>query len=265
MWHQATLAPVSITHPALFTSKPGNRDVAAARAREADEAAIEADKARLAVVTAFREAARARVPVRAAENLKRRADAQLAAAERALVSAGSAEEREQAEDAKAQAAARAAELEAPLAAANAELQPKLDALAPAREAAAAAETARVAAAEAARQTARDLEPVSVFISRKMQRLYIRQAFQPVLEIPVTIRDADRPIGTHVFTAMERTSDDINIRWSVVSLNDGHARYSLGLSHTAPLADAALETPRRRQPNLATQRRRLTGSPFPRTH
>ena len=213
-------APVSITHPALFTSKPGNGDVAAARAREADEAAIEADKARLAVVTAFRDAARARVPVRAAENLKRRADAQLASAERALASAGSAEERVQAQDAKAQATARAAELEAPLAAANAELQPKLDALVPAREAAAAAETARVAAVEAARQTIRDLEPVSVFISRKMQRLYIRQAFQPVLEIPVTIRDADRPIGTHVFTAMERTNDDINIRWSVVSLNDG---------------------------------------------
>ncbi len=213
-------APVSITHPALFTSKPGTEDVAAARAREADEAAIDADKARLAVVTAFRDAARARVPVRAAENLKRRADAQLAAAERALASAGSAEEREQAEGAKAQAIARAAELEAQLAAANAELQPKLDALAPAREAAAAAETARVAAAEAARQTARDLEPVSVFISRKTQRLYVRRAFQPVLEIPVTIRDADRPIGTHVFTAMERASDDIDIRWSVVSLNDG---------------------------------------------
>ncbi len=213
-------APVSITHPALFTSKPGTEDVAAARAREADEAAIEADQARLAVVTAFRDAARARVPVRAAENLKRRADAQLAAAERALASAGSAEEREQAEGAKAQATARAVELEAQLAAANAELQPKLDALAPAREAAAAAETARVAAAEAARQTARDLEPVSVFISRKTQRLYVRQAFQPVLEIPVTIRDADRPIGTHVFTAMERASDDIDIRWSVVSLNDG---------------------------------------------
>jgi hypothetical protein len=214
-------APVSITHPALFTSKPGNGDVAAARAREADKAAMEADQARLAVAMAFRDAARARIPVRAAENLKRRADAQLAAAERALASAGSAEEREQAQDAKAQAAAKAAELEAPLAAANAELQPKLDALAPAREAAAAAETARVAAAEAARQTARDLEPVSVFISRKMQRLYIRQAFQPVLEIPVTIRDADRPIGTHVFTAMERTSNDVDIRWSVVSLNDGH--------------------------------------------
>lgn len=57
------------------------------------------------------------------------------------------------------------------------------------------------AAEAARKAALDLEPVSVFISRKTQRLYVRQAFQPILESPVTIRDADRPIGTHVFTAI----------------------------------------------------------------
>ena len=48
-------------------------------------------------------------------------------------------------------------------------------------------------------------------------------FQPVLESPVTILDADRPIGTHVFTAMERTGDDAGIRWSVVSLHDGSRR------------------------------------------
>jgi hypothetical protein len=98
---------------------------------------------------------------------------------------------------------------------------KLDTVATARAAAVAAENARVAAAEAARQTAHDLEPVSVFISRKTQRLYVRQAFQPILESPVTIRDADIPIGTHVFTAMERASNGINMRWSVVSLNEGH--------------------------------------------
>jgi hypothetical protein len=107
-----------------------------------------------------------------------------------------------------------------LAAAKAELQPKLDAVAPAREAALAAETARVVAAEAARKVTRDLAPVSVFISRKTQRLYVRQAFQPILESPVTIRESDRPIGTHVFTAMERTGGD-DMRWSVVSLDGGH--------------------------------------------
>jgi hypothetical protein len=130
------------------------------------------------------------------------------------------EAKEQAEGAKAQAVARIAELQAQWTAAKAELQPKLDALKAAREAAVAAEAARIAAAEAARQVARELEPVSVLISRKTQRLYVRQAFEPILESPVTILDPDRPIGTYVFTAMERSTDDTNVRWSVVSLDDG---------------------------------------------
>jgi len=217
------VSPVTIAHPVLFPFKSGTDAAATARTAAADaaEAASKADQARLAVVTAFREAARARVPVRAVENLKLRAEAQLAAAKREADSAGTAEEREQAEDAQAKTAVRIAELEVQLAAARAELQPKLDALAPAREASVAAETARVVAAEKALQTSRDLEPVSVFVSRKTQRLYIRQAFQTVLESPVTIRDVDRPIGTYVFTAMERPSGDVDIRWSVVSVNNGY--------------------------------------------
>ena len=169
---------------------------------------------------AYGSVAQAMMPVRVAENLKLRAEAQLAAAETALGSAISAEAKEQAEGAKAQAVARIAQLQAQWAAAKAELQPKLDAVTAAREAAAAAETARVAAAEAARQVARELEPVSVLISRKTQRLYVRQAFEPIFESPVTILDPDRPIGTHVFTAIERSSGDANLRWSVVSLGGG---------------------------------------------
>ena len=80
----------------------------------------------------------------------------------------------------------------------------------------------MAAAEAAHELARDLEPVSVFISRKTQRLYVRQAFRPILESPVTIQDTDRPIGTHVFTAVARNSGDGEMRWSVVSLRAGHS-------------------------------------------
>jgi hypothetical protein len=212
--------PVEIAHPALFLSKPGAGALAAARTAEADEAARKADQARLVAGTAFREAARAMVPVRAAENLKLRAEVQLAAAETALGSAISAGAKQQAEDAKAKAVAQIAELQAQLAAAKAELQPKLDALTAAREAAVVAEKTQGAATEAARQTARELEPVSVLISRKTQRLYVRQAFEPIFETPVTILDADRPIGTHVFTALEGTSGDTNIRWSVVSLEGG---------------------------------------------
>jgi multidrug efflux pump subunit AcrA (membrane-fusion protein) len=169
--------------------------------------------------------------MRVAENLKLSAEAQLVAADRAVASAGSAEAKEQTEDAKAKAAARAAELQAQWAAAQAELQPKFDAAASAREATVIAENARVAAAEAAL----DLEPVSVFITRKTQRLYVRQAFQPILETPVTIRDSDRPIGTHVFTAIERAGRDRDIRWSVVSLNGGNTDAS-----TRPGPQDALE-------------------------
>ena len=213
-------APVEIAHPALFPSEPDASASAADPAAVADEAARKADQARLAAVTASREAARAMMPVRVAENLKLRAEAELAAAETALGSAISAEAKEQAEDAKAKAVARIAELQAQGAAAKAELQPKLDAVAPAREAAVAAEAARVAAAEAARGLAREHAPVSVFISRKTQRLYVRRAFQPILESPVTIVDADRPLGTHVFTAMARTDGGEDMRWSVVSLGGG---------------------------------------------
>ena len=215
------VAPAEIAHPALFRPiKSDAESVAAARAAEAREAAIKADQARLAAVTASREAARATMAVRAAENLKLRAAAALAAAERAIASEGSPDAREQAERTKAEALARVTELEAQLAAAKAELQPKLDAMAASRQAAVAA--ASVAAAEAARELARDLEPVSVFISRKTQRLYVRQAFRPILESPVTIQDADRPIGTHVFTAVARNSGNGEMRWSVVSLRAGHS-------------------------------------------
>jgi hypothetical protein len=216
------VAPVEIAHPALFQPKPGAGALAAARTAEADEAARTTDQTRLAAGTAFREAAQAMVPVRVAENLKLRAEAQLAAAETALGSAIPAEAKAQAERDKAQASAGIAALQVQLAGAKAELQPKLDAVTRTREAAVIAETARAAAAEAARQVARQLEPVSVLISRKTQRLYVRQAFEPILDSPVTILDADRPIGTHVFTAMERTDSDTNMRWSVVSLDSGRS-------------------------------------------
>ena len=216
------VAPIEIAHPFLSRLRPDvdAQAQAAARASEADQAASKADQARFAVGAAFRAAAQATLPVRAVNNLRLRAQAQLTAAETALGTATSPEAKQQAEDAKAKAAAELAERQQQLATAQAEAQPKQDSLRAAREAAQAAVSAQVAAAEAAREAARKLEPVSVLISRSTQRLYVRQAFEPVFESPITILDADRPIGTHVFTAMERTSGDADTRWSVVSLDDG---------------------------------------------
>jgi hypothetical protein len=209
--------PVDITHPALFQPKPGAGAHAALLATEAADAANKADAARLAAVTAQRDAAAATAQIRKLDNLKARADAQLAAAGRAIGTAKSDDATAKAEDARQKAAARVAELQAQLEAASAEAQPKLDAVQPARDAAAAAESTRAAAAKAARDEARALEPVSVFISRKTQRLYVRRGFEPIFDVPVAIKDPDQPIGTHIFTAMAKT--DTGLRWSVVTIND----------------------------------------------
>jgi L,D-transpeptidase catalytic domain len=218
----ADVAPVEIDHPVLFQAKPGAGALAAARVAEANEAIKKVEQARGAAGVAYRDSTKAMMAVRVADNLKRRAEEALATAETALGSAITGEARERAESAKAQAVAKIAELQAQLDAAKAELQPKLDAVAAAREAVTAAGTARLAAAEAARQVMRELEPVSVLISRKTQRLYVRQGFEPVLDVAVTIVDPDRPIGTHIFTAMEQMGGDAKLRWSVVSLEGTHS-------------------------------------------
>jgi hypothetical protein len=224
------VAPVDMAHPLLFRPKPGADDQTAARITEANEATRKADEARRAAWAAVREVTRATAAVRIPENLKLRAQAQLLAVEATLGSTTSDEAKAQAEEAKANTVARIAELETQLTTAKAELQPKLDAVTVARGAADAAETARIMAAAAARQAARELEPVSVLISRKTQRLYVRQSFEPIFEAPVTIQDVDRPIGTHIFTAMERTGTDANIRWSVISLDGGQANGGTVLPH-----------------------------------
>ena len=64
--------------------------------------------------------------------------------------------------------------------------------------------------------------IAVFISRKDSRLYVRQNFAPLFDVPVTIAPSDRPLGTHVFTAEADKADTNLLRWSVVSLPTRHA-------------------------------------------
>jgi hypothetical protein len=59
--------------------------------------------------------------------------------------------------------------------------------------------------------------IAVFISRKDSKLYVRQNFAPLFDVPVTIAPSDRPLGTHVFTAQIDKDDANVVHWSVVSL------------------------------------------------
>ncbi|WP_036048311.1 L,D-transpeptidase family protein [Bradyrhizobium sp. Tv2a-2] len=210
-------APVEIAHPALLRPKPGAGALVLARNADVAEATSKFNQARLAAGTAYREATAAMVPVRVAQNQKLRAETQLAAAETALTNATTDEAKQAADDAKAQVTARIADLQTQLDAAQAQLRLKADARTAARDAVGAAEAAQTAAAEAARQAAHELDPVSVLISRKTQKLYVRQGFEPIFDAPIAIADPDRPIGTYVFTALERTGGNDDIKWSVVSL------------------------------------------------
>jgi len=66
-------------------------------------------------------------------------------------------------------------------------------------------------------------PISVFVSRKLSKLFVRQGFSPLFDVAVKIENPQEPLGTHVFTAMEFQSEGAAIRWTVVSIPDEFPR------------------------------------------
>jgi len=225
--------PVDFLHAELL--EPDAAAVAAAPeraetlAREAAEAAKAADETKKLAKKTAREAASAKATLRKLERRKSYADDQLAKAEKALERAKSDKAKARAEKRKQKAATKAAEAATKLDTAKAEATPKIDAAAKAADAAKAAATRKEDLAKAASDAKLAAEPVSVYISRKTQKLYVRRnthepwsdggvVYDATIEVPVTIRDPDRPIGTHVFTAM--ASNDDGLRWTAVTIDDG---------------------------------------------
>jgi hypothetical protein len=60
-------------------------------------------------------------------------------------------------------------------------------------------------------------PISIFVSRKEKKIYVRQNFSPLFYAPVTVDHPEQAFGTHVFTAMAYLDDGTTFRWNVVSL------------------------------------------------
>jgi lipoprotein-anchoring transpeptidase ErfK/SrfK len=67
-------------------------------------------------------------------------------------------------------------------------------------------------------------PISVFISRKEGKLFVRKGFEPVFTAPVTFQQPERPLGTHVFTALASNDDD-SLHWNVVTVPTDWSRSS----------------------------------------
>jgi L,D-transpeptidase catalytic domain len=223
--------PADFADPKLLA--PSAEAIAAAPAkaetlaRDADAAAKAADETKSAAAKAAREAASATAALKKLEPAKKRADADLASAEKLLAAAKNDQAKARAEELQQRAAAKATELGTALEAARADATTKLDAAKAAQQAAKAAAASKVETAKAATEAKLALEPVSIFVSRATQRLYVRrdthnpivdggERFDTTIEVPVAIRDAGRPIGTHVFTAVARS--DKGLRWTAVTVD-----------------------------------------------
>jgi lipoprotein-anchoring transpeptidase ErfK/SrfK len=60
-------------------------------------------------------------------------------------------------------------------------------------------------------------PISIFVSRKTQKIYVRQNFAPLFDAAIKVDNPEQPLGSHVFTALSYLADGSTFRWDVVSL------------------------------------------------
>ena len=63
--------------------------------------------------------------------------------------------------------------------------------------------------------------VAVFISKREKKIFVRQGFQPLFDMPVEIANPEQPLGTHVFTAMEIKDGGGRMRWNAISMPAEH--------------------------------------------
>ena len=112
-------------------------------------------------------------------------------------------------------------------------------------------------------------PISIFVSRKEKKIYVRQNFSPLFYAPVTIDHPEQALGTHVFTAMSYLDDGSTLRWNVVSMPaeppkakreaDNDRRGHGAAAARSPSRGRSASCRRRKRP-----RKRSPASTFPRT-
>jgi hypothetical protein len=209
--------------------------IMAAKNAEADELGKKAETAKSIAKQKQRESAKAARDLKNAENAAKRAESWLADSEKILARATKEKAIKRATDQKAKAEAKVAETKAKLEQVQALTKPALEEAQRAADVAKAAEDEKKVASDAARDAERKLSPVSVFISRKTGKLYIRQGYEQIYEGDVVIHDPDQPIGTHTFTAVDYMPGAREMQWNVVSIagrQPGEPEKSSGMNRYA---------------------------------
>jgi hypothetical protein len=251
------IAPVDFAHPALFrpagpSSVPGlsqgepparvenaalarnvtRRSTAAEKVAAAEAAAERARTAKRTLSRAREKAGEYLDRLEVAESAKKVAEATIREADALLQGKVSSGDSQTLKAARAKAQDRLAAAQGEIDAIHAAAKGKIEAAVAARTEARAAREASVAAEEEAKQAA--LAPVSVFISRKTQRLYVRQAFEPLFESGVTIRNPSVPIGTTLYTAIGYAGGDTDeMRWNALAMYPDPLRSRTGSGRPPP--------------------------------
>ncbi|MBX9841808.1 MAG: L,D-transpeptidase family protein [Xanthobacteraceae bacterium] len=93
--------------------------------------------------------------------------------------------------------------------------------------------------------------VSVFVSLKENRVYVRQNMEPLFDAPVSVARPGEPIGTHVYTAMGAKPDG-SMRWTVVSIPSAYKAEPKAESKIEPRVADAGRRPRSERPVRAVE-------------
>jgi lipoprotein-anchoring transpeptidase ErfK/SrfK len=127
----------------------------------------------------------------------------------------------------------AAKLEAAKTASAAKAADLADAVRRLNDATAASDAAANAEKEALRRTS----PLSMLVSKKDQRIYVRQGLAPVFDAPASVRDPETPLGSHLYIATAVEGDGTSLKWSVVSIPTRFAEErGEGKRKTAPVEE-----------------------------
>jgi lipoprotein-anchoring transpeptidase ErfK/SrfK len=193
------------------------RAVASAKTVEAEAAAPELEQLKKALNE--RKSARAKTAkaLSRAEKGKARADGWVESVAKRLASAKTDRARKSAEDETPKAAAAAEKANQAYGAVKAQDDAAAAELARATDAFNVADVVKKKAVDAAKEARRKTLPVSVFVSLKTQRVYVRQGHEAVIDMPVSISAPDQPVGTHTFTAVDYKGTGDDIRWNVVTI------------------------------------------------
>ncbi len=88
--------------------------------------------------------------------------------------------------------------------------------------------------EAARIAERGTEPIAVYVSRREGKVFVRQGMVPLFDAPVTFKDPNRPLGTHVFQVMGADNASGKLTWKAVTVPENVSFSQSALDNRAPV-------------------------------